>query len=182
MTLIVGLGNPGKKFEKTRHNLGFRIIDKLAENKKWRKSRKADCLYVKINQVEIIKPLTYMNNSGKSVKYIQQKHSINPEDIIVVHDDIDLSLNTIRISKNISSAGHKGVQSIIDELETQDFIRIRLGINPGYKVNTEKFVLEKFSKKEEEVLKEVIKKTIEAIKVVISEGVEKAQSTEHLTL
>lgn len=166
MKLIIGLGNPGKKYEKTRHNFGFLVVDFLADNDEWKESKKANCLYLKkqINseKVEIIKPLTFMNNSGKAVNYIKKKHYINIEDIIVVHDDLDLELGKIKIQKNRGSAGHKGVQSIIDILGTKDFTRIRLGIkliNQETVINVEKFVLQKFSKTEEKIVQEIIKRT-----------------------
>lgn len=171
MILIVGLGNPGKKYKKTRHNVGFLALDFIAETDKWQESKNANCLYIHSQisgkNVELAKPLTFMNNSGKCVKYIVRKHNINPRDIMVTHDDIDLPLGTIRISKNISSAGHKGVQSIIDELKTKNFTRIRIGILPktGKPQDVEKFVLQKFTKEEEKNIKKVIEK---AVKIIIS--------------
>lgn len=146
MKLIVGLGNPGRRYKKTRHNVGFRIIDSLdlAQDK----------------EIILLKPQTYMNNSGKAVRSVKDKHKIKSENIIVIHDDIDLPFGEVRISKNVSSAGHKGVLSIINELGTQDFTRIRIGINPGRKVDTEKYVLEKFSKEENKQLNNIIKKAV----------------------
>jgi len=167
MKLIVGLGNPGIKYEKTRHNLGFLVIDFLADNDKWEESKKANCLYLKkqINseKVELIKPLAFMNNSGKTVSYIQKKRYIDTEDIIVIHDDIDLKLGEIKIQKNRSSAGHKGVQSIINALGTKDFTRIRIGIkqiNQTIIIEAEKFVLENFTPEEEKIIQEIIKKAV----------------------
>jgi PTH1 family peptidyl-tRNA hydrolase len=161
MKLIVGLGNPGRKYKKTRHNVGFRVIDEL--KKSLDKARD--------KHVILLKPSTFMNNSGKEVKILTTKYKIPATNIIVIHDDIDLPFGTIRVSENISSAGHKGVQSIIDELGTQDFIRFRIGIRPrwdrrsqrGKKVDTERFVLEKFTKEEKKQLKEIIEKAIEEI-------------------
>jgi len=145
MKLIVGLGNPGFRYKKTRHNIGFMVIDQL-----------------KIDDAILLKPTTYMNNSGKAVKSVMDKNEIS--ELIVIHDDIDLPFGTIKTSKDSSSAGHKGVQSIINELKTKDFTRIRVGINPGKNVNTERFVLEKFSKDEKKHLKEIIKNAVEEIK------------------
>ncbi len=151
MILIAGLGNPGKKYKKTRHNIGFGVIDEL--NKK---SFQKDVI--------LFKPQTFMNNSGQAVSKKMSK--LNPEKLIVVHDDIDLPLGTIRISKNKSSAGHKGVQSIIDQLGTQQFTRIRIGIQPSDKKpqNTDKFVLEKFSKQEKKIIKLTIEQAVEIVK------------------
>ena len=147
MILIVGLGNPGKKYKKTRHNVGWRVIDVLKKS--------LDSAQDK--DIILLKPQTYMNKSGKEVKSLITKYKIPISNLWVIHDDIDLPLGTIRISKNIGSAGHKGVQSIIDELRTKNFSRIRIGILPkaGKPKNVEKFVLEKFTKEEKKIVKKV---------------------------
>ena len=128
--LIVGLGNPGKKYEKTRHNVGFRVIDELEKE-------------IFDENIILFKPQAFMNNSGRTVKKFFQNSKLKTQNLIVVHDDIDLLLGKIRISKNSSSGGHKGIQSIIDTLGTKNFTRIRIGIRPKFKCNTERFVLEK---------------------------------------
>jgi len=170
MKLIAGLGNPGTKYEKTRHNVGFLAMDFLAENQEWKKSRRANCLYIRKDisgqETELIKPLAHMNNSGKAVNYIAKKHRIKPEDIIVIHDDIDLLLGEIKVQEGRGSAGHKGVQSIIDQLGTKNFTRIRIGIRPvesGEIIETEKFVLEKFTSEEKEIIERAIKKAVQTI-------------------
>jgi PTH1 family peptidyl-tRNA hydrolase len=134
----------------------------------------------KINKKKIIlaKPQTFMNESGKAVKSLIGGYNLELKNLIVIHDDFDLPFGKIRISFGRGSAGHKGVQSIIDELGTKDFIRFRIGIKPkNYTFkNLERFVLQKFNKKEEKILKEVIEKTCQAIEVAIIEGIEKAMS------
>ena len=164
MILIVGLGNPGKKYEKTRHNVGTRAIDELE--------------VLGLKNVILVKPNTFMNESGKAVKPLIDKYKIKPGDLIVIHDDIDLPLEKIRIVRNRGSAGHKGVESIIKELKTENFIRFRIGIQPrpGKPKNPENFVLQKFNKDEEKTVKEVIKKTAEAIEFSLKTGLEKAMS------
>ena len=154
MKLIVGLGNPGKKYNKTRHNVGFRVIDEIKKSLKNR------------DDIVLSKPDTFMNNSGIAVKKILKYSKINTRDLIVVHDDIDLPFGTIRTSKDSSSAGHKGVQSIIDELKSKDFTRVRIGIRPEYEVDAIEFVLKNFNKDEEKKLKEIIKKTAEEIELL----------------
>lgn len=188
MILIVGLGNPGKKYIYTRHNIGFQIADALSQNSKWKKNKKANCLYIRKQignkELEIIKPLSFMNESGKSVRYIQKKHTIKIQDIIVVHDDIDLPLGKIKISKNRSSAGHKGVQSIINELGTQNFVRVRIGIAPslsshykrGMTKETEKFVLEKFPQDEQKIMNNIIQTTVEEITFALENSIEQAMT------
>src|SRR3989344_3282239 len=144
MLLIVGLGNPGKKYEKTRHNVGSRVVGELKS--------------LNLKDIILVQPTTFMNESGRAVKKITKNYKLKTENLIVVHDDIDLPLGEFKIQKNRGSAGHKGVQSIIDSLGTKDFTRIRIGIKPEqyYRPfrSTEKFVLEKFTKDEEEILKE----------------------------
>jgi PTH1 family peptidyl-tRNA hydrolase len=187
MRIIVGLGNPGKKFEKTRHNLGFFVIENLKlkiknfSDWKYEKKFKAEISRGKIGNEKVIlaKPKTFMNESGKSVKLLTRSYTLEPKNLIVIHDDIDLPLGKIKIVKNRGSAGHKGVQSIIDELGTKNFVRFRIGIKPKNNKqrtinNVKEFVLLKFNKREEKILKEVIKKTVGAIEVAIKEGREKA--------
>ncbi len=157
MKLIVGLGNPGRKYKKTRHNIGFRVIDAL--KKSLDKARDKEII--------LFKPQTFMNQSGKAVKKKIENCKLKIENLLVVHDDIDLPLGTIRISENISSAGHKGVQSIIDELRTQNFTRARIGIRPDHKVDTEKYVLGKFTKEEEKQLKQIIKEAALQVKQLL---------------
>lgn len=159
MKLIVGLGNPGIKYKKTRHNLGFRVIDELAE--KFQSAFNAEIYEKKIKNQKIIlaKPQTFMNNSGTSVKSIFDYYKIPIEDILVVHDDIDLPLGEIKVQQGRGAAGHKGVQSIIDSLGSKDFIRMRIGIRPAQAeaIDTEKFVLQKFTPEEEKVIEQKIK-------------------------
>ena len=186
MILIVGLGNPGKKFEKTRHNLGRLVLSswqQVAGFPDFKLNKKLNAFITEGNfnkkKIILALPETFMNNSGKSVKKLIKNYKLKIENLFVIHDDLDLPLEKIMIVKNRGSAGHKGVQSIIDELGTKDFVRFRIGINPSstfYAVvqNVENFVLQKFNKKEEKILKEVIKKTIEAIECSLKLGPEKA--------
>jgi PTH1 family peptidyl-tRNA hydrolase len=157
MILIVGLGNPGKKYIKTRHNIGFRIIDALEKE-------------IPDKNTILLKPESFMNNSGKAVQETLAYYKILPENLIVVHDEIDLPFGEIRVSENSSSAGHKGIQSIIDELKTQNFTRVRIGIRQeaeNKNQETSNFVLEKFSKKEEEELGGITKRAIEKINALL---------------
>jgi PTH1 family peptidyl-tRNA hydrolase len=191
MIIIIGLGNPGKKFEKTRHNLGFLIIENLKlkienfSDWKYEKKFKAEISRGKIGNKKIIlaKPQIFMNNSGKSVKLLVTNYSLPITKLFVIHDDIDLPLGKIKISIGRSAAGHKGVQSIIDELGTKNFVRFRIGIRPNLKFKMQNaklkfkiqnFVLQKFKKDEEKILEGVIEKTIEAIECSLKLGLEKA--------
>ena len=191
MKLIIGLGNPGEKYIETRHNLGWRVIDYLHQNLKledWRLAKKFDSLISQrnTNQEKIIlsKPQTMMNNSGRAVKALVDYYKISKQDILIVHDEIDLPLGKIKLQQDRSSAGHRGVQSIIDRLGTKDFIRMRIGIAPRIKnqespkqnksaaeqvriKNTERFVLEKFTEQEEEIIQKSIKKAAQIIETAM---------------
>jgi len=173
MKLIVGLGNPGKEYQKTRHNAGFLAMDKIVSQYSdiptfnFQSKFKAEISQGIINneKVILVKPMTFMNNSGQAVQAVLDYYKINPKNIIIIHDDLDIPLGEFKISKNKNSGGHKGVQSIIDYLETKDFARIRIGIGTerNKKIPTEKFVLEKFSGEEMGKIERVIEKTIKLL-------------------
>ena len=174
MFLIIGLGNPGKDYEKTRHNVGFMILDKLLSDLEladWTDSKKfrAKMAEGKIGaeKIMLLKPQTFMNNSGQAVSAAAKFYKIKPADIWVIHDDLDLPLGKMKIQRDRSAAGHHGVQSIIDALGTRDFVRWRVGIAP---IRTSKksgadFVLSRFSQAEAGVMK----KTISAAAKTINE-------------
>lgn len=174
MKLIIGLGNPGQPYQKTRHNLGFMVLDQLAKKyatktAKWKKSTNTDASYLRIEingqEIELFKPLTFMNNSGRAVAYAVKKHNFEPSDMLVIHDDIDLPLGELRVQKNRGAAGHKGVQSIIEALGTKDFSRIRIGINNQKPVQlpTEKYVLQNFTPQEKIIIDQAIDEAIKLI-------------------
>ncbi|SRR6056297_2235527 len=174
MKIIIGLGNPGEKYKQTRHNAGFLFLEDWAEeeNLNWSQNKKFASLMAKKERIFLVKPLTYMNNSGWAVKNILSYYKLLPKKIFgynknsdlsevltVVHDDLDIPLGEYKISINSGSAGHKGVQSIIDHLKTKNFKRIRIGASsPGLKNSTEKHVLQKLKTREKEILKKTIKK------------------------
>ena len=187
MVLIVGLGNPGEKYKNTRHNVGFRAVDEIAANFQFPIFKFQSIFNAKISKgtfkdkdIILVKPQTFMNLSGKAVKKIIRNWKLEIRNLIVIHDDLDLPLGKIKIVKNRGTAGHKGVESIIKELGTKNFVRFRIGIKPKPYTLTSKtldnFVLQKFNKDEEEILKEVIKKAVEAIETIIKEGIEKAMN------
>ena len=171
MKLIIGLGNPGEEYKKTRHNAGFLAVDKIVLSIKYQVLSTQLKFNTEISngtiddeKIILAKPQTFMNNSGQAVKTILDYYKIKLEDIIVIHDDLDILLGKYKISKNSSSAGHKGVQSIIDYLGTKDFMRIRIGImTENKKTPTEKFVLERFSEEEMEIVEGVIEKIVKNI-------------------
>ena len=151
MFLIVGLGNPGKKYERTRHNVGFMALDALKR--------------VELPNVILVKPQTFVNNSGKAVKSLTKNYKLKTKNLVVIHDDIDIPLGKIKVSVGHGSAGHKGVDSIIEELGTKNFTRIRVGIQPekGKPRDVETFVLKNFTAKETILLQPAITQALEAL-------------------
>jgi len=186
MYLITGLGNPGIKYEKTRHNAGFDVIGEIVDkyNLKLKNYPKFQSYIAetKIANEKIIlaMPLTYMNNSGLAVSRLSNFYKLNPENIIVIHDDIDLPFGKIRISFSSSDGGHNGVTSIIASLGTKNFIRVRIGIgneiSNAQKIPLEKFVLQKFSTNELKSLSDEMPKYAEAVELIVEKGREKAMT------
>ena len=180
MKLIVGLGNPGKKYEHTRHNMGFDVLDLFAEMASIdidKESFKGLLGRGKVlgEDIILLKPQTYMNLSGESVQEVVHYFKISLEDIIVIYDDMDILPGKIRLKPNGSSGGHKGIQSIIDNLGTDNIKRIRVGIGkPTY--DTIDYVLSKPSKEEKEEIEEAIKEAAEALKIALKENFDIAMS------
>ncbi len=179
MYLIVGLGNPGKKYARTRHNAGWLILD-YAYKAKWQKSKSASAAYCQTKiagqPVELFRPLTFMNNSGQSVAIAAKKHHLAPTHIIVVHDDKDVPLGQIKIQTNRGDAGHNGVKSIIAHLKTRSFVRIRVGIRPLNDLPAGQLVLKNFSAADLKVIKALGSKIKEAIELIIGQGLTMAMN------
>jgi PTH1 family peptidyl-tRNA hydrolase len=192
MKLVVGLGNPGKEYENTRHNTGWIMLDFILGKKvEWREDGgKVKGLFYKDSiggkPVEFLKPLTFMNNSGNAVLCAKDYHKTPLKDIIVIYDDIDLPIGKIKISYDRSSGGHNGLESVIKKLKSREFVRIRVGISPETpsgklrKPKGEqailKFLMGEFKKNEAETLKKLSKKIAEAVETILTESKEKAMS------
>lgn len=180
MTIIIGLGNPGEKFKNTRHNAGFAAVDFFAQKNnfpEFKLSKKYQSLISENENVMLVKPQTFMNESGKAVKSTLKKK--RETELIIIHDDIDLPLGKIKLSKDSGDGGHKGVNSIIHHLGKQDFVRLKIGICPtsGKPKAVEKFVIEKFNNKEEmQTLHKVIEMSANALDMLINEGLEKTMN------
>lgn len=157
MKLIVGLGNPGKEYVKTRHNIGFMALDNYLANVDFKVKDNYSVLEKNINNEKVIflKPLTFMNESGLAVRKVVDYYNINIEDILVIYDEMDFEVGDFKIKASGSSAGHNGIKSIIKHLGTENFKRIRIGISKP-KGNSIDFVLGKFSKEDYEKIKEVL--------------------------
>jgi PTH1 family peptidyl-tRNA hydrolase len=174
--LLVGLGNPGRKYERTRHNLGFMTIDWIAAENRVKVTTKAYGAFVGEwrvgdERVLLVKPQTYMNRSGESVKSLMHESEVSPEDLVVVYDELDLPFGKIRIRAKGSSAGHRGLHSIIESLSGAPFYRVRVGIGrPPEGIDPADFVLERFSPEELERVEDVIAVAAEAIECLVREG------------
>ncbi|HVW09939.1 MAG TPA: aminoacyl-tRNA hydrolase [Bryobacteraceae bacterium] len=179
MFLVAGLGNPGEQYAATPHNLGFLVVDALAARHSIRLSR-VECQAV-IGQgtiegktVVLAKPQTFMNLSGVSVKPLMQKNGVEPKDLILVYDELALPWGSLRIRPDGSSAGHNGVQNVIDVLGRQDFPRVRLGVHPGYQLSAGRgadYLLSRFSRQQNETLEEFVGLAADATESIIAEGV-----------
>jgi len=197
MKLIVGLGNPGDKYEKARHNLGFMCLDKLLEDLKpldktfWETKKDVKSLVSNHQnlygeQIVLAKPTTFMNNSGFAVKLLLASYKLSSSDLIVVHDDIDLPTGKIRVRMGGAAGGHKGVESIIQTLGTDKFLRVRIGIghpqrgSEGEKLKNrqpvEDFVLSDFTSQETGKVRTMEKEVIKIIKILLKKGIDNYMS------
>ena len=177
MYIIAGLGNPGKKYENTRHNIGFITIDSLAS----KHNITVDKLKFKAlvgegrisgQKVILVKPQTYMNLSGESVQEVMNFYKVDPQNLIVIYDDIDIDLGTLRIRKSGSAGTHNGMRSIVQHINSTDFPRIRIGMGGPSKGDLVDFVIGGMSKAESEVLKETVDNATEAIDCIIESGID----------
>lgn len=153
MKLIVGLGNPGKEYENTRHNIGYMIIDNFVNSDNWKKESLAYVLKQTINNENVlfIKPTTYMNLSGQAVQYYLNYYKIDTKDLLVIQDDMDLDIGKVRLKFKSSAGGHNGIKDIIKNIKTDEFLRLKIGISKPTN-DTIEFVLGKFPKSDLEIL------------------------------
>lgn len=182
--LIVGLGNPEPKYEGTRHNIGFDVIDSLA--KAWQISLKENKRFQGLfgeglspygNKIRLLKPLTYMNRSGQALRAVTDWYKINSQSVLVVYDDMDLPLGRLRIRLSGSAGGHNGMKSIISHIGSQSFPRLRIGIGKSDgKKTTVSHVLGKFTREETVVINEVLYLSVKSVECSLKEGTEKAMS------
>lgn len=182
MKMIVGLGNPGNEYAGTRHNVGWMLVDALAEHlgiNEWRSREKGMVAEGRIGSEKIllVKPLTYMNNSGECVGPLMRWYKLEPEDIMAAHDDMDIPIGTIRIRKKGSAGGHNGIKSLLSRIGSENFGRLRIGIGrpqPGWSVINH--VLAKFNDQEQEKIGDAIKQLIPAVECMVLEGPDMAMN------
>jgi len=198
--VVVGLGNPGPAYERTRHNIGFLFLDRLLENLsgkslvgslfgkgRWKEKFGAAFIDCQLGdqKVFLVKPLKYMNLSGEPLGALVRFYGIEPSEIIVAHDEVDLPFGSLRIKSGGGDAGHKGIRSIAQELGTKDFVRLRLGVGRGpevaegekkIEIPTDKWVLGQFSRQEEVVLDDLLNSGVEAVRELSHAGLKVAQN------
>jgi len=180
MWAILGLGNPGRKYSRTRHNIGFMVIEEIAkrydidlkEKEKYRIGRGS----INGHDILLIEPLLYMNMSGLAVKDLIRKFNIPLGKLVAIHDDLDMEVGKIRIRRKGSSGGHKGVESIIQNISSKDFARLKIGIGREAGVTSEDYVLSKFRKNELSLIKSAIEKASDAIACIALDGLDKAMN------
>jgi PTH1 family peptidyl-tRNA hydrolase len=178
--LIAGLGNPGRKYAKTRHSVGFMVADDLTERYGIELREKE--LYrlgkgsIEGYEIVLMEPLTFMNRSGLAVRDVMKRYGVGPENLIVIHDDIDMETGKLKIREKGSSGGHKGVESIIQSIGTREFIRVKVGIGRGEDIPVEDYVLSKFRKEEAPLIRDAIQRASDAVSTIVKDGVKKAMN------
>ncbi|MEN9216529.1 MAG: aminoacyl-tRNA hydrolase [Gloeomargarita sp. HHBFW_bins_162] len=176
--LIVGLGNPGSKYELTRHNIGFMAVDLLAKEWgiSWQEKTKLHGWIAQGNDVILLKPNTYMNHSGQAVQAVCHWFKIMPRYVLVIYDDLDLPFGKIRLRKNGSAGGHNGMKSIIQHLGTQEFPRLRIGIGRPLVGDSAHYVLEPFNSEQKEKLPRILAEVVKVIELGIKQGFDRAMN------
>lgn len=185
MWLLAGLGNPGDDYADTRHNIGFMVIDVLSGRCSISIRQKASNFiygrgFIGEQKAILMKPLTFMNRSGNAVWEAIRMHD-EIDNILIIHDDLDLETGIIRIRKTGSSGGHNGVQSIIDRLGSQDFIRLKIGIGRPNRGPAEKYVLRRFNKQQRPLMEAAVETAADAVQEILAKGVNSAQNRFHST-
>ena len=191
MKLLVGLGNPGSRYANTRHNIGFMVLDRIAKKVPIQLIRSDTLVEMYQTTIEecrvlLLKPQTFMNRSGLAVQFVMQEYAIAPQEIIVIYDDLDLEIGRLRIRKQGGHGGHKGVRSLIEHLDTRNFLRVRMGIGrPDSTFETREdssrdqivdYVLQPFSQEEQPVIDEALKRAGEAITLIVTDNVDSAMN------
>ncbi|KJS23282.1 MAG: peptidyl-tRNA hydrolase [Clostridiaceae bacterium BRH_c20a] len=181
MFMIVGLGNPGRKYENTRHNVGFWVVDKIAEQLNIKIDKKIAQAQVQTSfwdakKILLVKPQTYMNLSGQSVMQLINFYQDQVEDFIIVHDDLDLQVGQLRFKVSGGTGGHNGLKSIIQHTNSQEFDRLKIGIGKPEYHDVENYVLTPFTKEEKDAIDLGVKRAVEGIKIWMDSGIEKAMN------
>ena len=183
-TIIVGLGNPGREYRETRHNIGFALLDRFADGASWKSEAGYECCSVGSGEdkTHLLKPMTFMNRSGEPLAAFMKYYRVGISQIVVVHDDIDLEFGQIRIRQGGSAGGHNGIRSVIAAVGGSDFVRVRLGVGRPLgtdgqrsKAGVADWVLDRFSKEELEELPGFVRRGCDAVSALLLDGIVAAQ-------
>ena len=180
MWIIAGLGNPGSKYDKTRHNVGFKVLDKLSEQYGIvLEERDSYCIgkgVIEGQEAVLLKPLTFMNRSGSAVAKVIKRFHSSPSFLIVVHDDLDLDTGVMKLKKTGASGGHKGIGSVIESTGTRDFSRVKVGIGRDRDIPADVYVLSNFRPFEKSIIKDVIINAVDAVAAIVTVGIDRAMT------
>jgi PTH1 family peptidyl-tRNA hydrolase len=180
MWIVVGLGNPGKRYSRTRHNIGFMVVEETAKRYeidfKEKEKYRIGTGSIDGEKVLLIEPLLYMNNSGLAVRDVIGRFNIPPEKLVVIHDDLDMEVGKLRIRRKGSSGGHKGIESIIQNLSSKNFARLKIGIGRQESVTSEDYVLSRFRKNEISLIKSTIERASDAVTCILLDGLDTAMN------
>ena len=182
MYLIVGLGNPENEYSHTRHNMGFDTINQIAKNNNIQITKNkfkglCESTIIQNQKVILLKPQTYMNLSGESVKEVAEFYNLKPEEIIVIYDDIDIEKGHIKIRKKGGAGSHNGMKSVVEELQSTDFARIRVGIGqPEFKSDMINYVIGKVPQEEQKILQQGVEKAAKAVEEILKNGIDIAMN------
>jgi len=180
--LVIGLGNPGAEYQRTKHNVGAEVVELLAKRhggslRKAKERVRADDVRIDGKRVTLAIPLTYMNDSGAAVAPLARRSGVGPDRIVVVQDELDLPTGTVRVKEGGGLAGHNGLRSIENHLHSRDFLRVRIGVNkPVTKEHGANHVLSKFSKKERDLIDVAVEQAADAVEMILSDGVAAAMN------
>ena len=181
--LVVGLGNPGEEYASTRHNVGAEVVELLAERhgaklKKGKERARVDEVRIDGKRVALAIPLTYMNDSGESVRLLARRYGVEPDQVVIVHDELDLPVATLRVKSGGGLAGHNGLRSIKSHLHSDEFQRVRIGVGkPESKEHGADHVLNRFGKRERAEIDVTIAQAADAVEMIATEGVDRAMNT-----
>jgi PTH1 family peptidyl-tRNA hydrolase len=180
MWVIAGLGNPGENYCRTRHNIGFMVLEEISRRHsiglKVRKGYRIGKGALEVCNILLIEPLLYMNMSGMVIKKVLLRFPVQPEHLIIIHDDLDIQLGKIKIRRNGSSGGHKGIDSINQHSGSREFIRLKVGIGRDEGIAAEDYVLRRFKRRELPIIKEIIHTAADAVYAIVTEGLERAMN------
>jgi PTH1 family peptidyl-tRNA hydrolase len=181
--LVVGLGNPGDEFARTRHNVGAEVVELLADRhgaklKKGKERARVDQVNIDGKRVALAIPLTYMNDSGESVRLLVRRYGVEPDQVVIVHDELDLPVATLRVKAGGGLAGHNGLRSIKAHLHSDEFLRVRIGVDkPQSKERGADHVLNRFGKRERDEIDVTIAQAADAVEMIATDGVDRAMNT-----